>query len=244
MMKHKLYLWNDLDFFLNCNLDVKIDFVWDKFVEYTKANKGHGDVEYFCFDRTLSENWINRIKFDNTCLISIGTRPDIILNKIHMGSYESIRPYRNRSINGASNFVTMSLHDKNVLYQCSKRERCKIQIIEDAIVNGKTIEYILDIIESAGFHGIVIIEAYFANRNACQKLLCKYSFKLEFNISVFMEGKPIEESTLICLYDLLFGYITDGVRYYERMDLITKYLPNEKNQLHDLIMECIELLSN
>lgn len=56
-----------------------------------------------------------------------------------------------------------------------------------------------------------------------------------------MQGTPIKESTLICIYDLLYGLISEGTYYYERIDLLERFIPNSKGKLYFLIKECREL---
>lgn len=235
-MEKIVYLWNDLGFFLeDAN---KINSVWSDFVLYIDENRNQKTQQYYLFNEEFNECIMKREYYKEQNILSIGTRPTIIMSKNKLIKFNSIKPIRARQPDGSSDFITMGFEDKKTLYQYVKNETKQIVIVEDVIVNGKTMKYVLDCIETMKFKGLVIVDVWFANRYTCEILQSnKYSFKLRINVKVFMEGKPIEQSTLICLYDLLFNNIDDKNKYYERMDLIGIFLPNSKNQLYELIMK-------
>lgn len=86
-----------------------------------------------------------------------------------------------------------------------------------------------------------MVKVLFGNKEVICGFQDKYPFDVTFIVKEWMQGTPIKESTLICIYDLLYGLISEGTYYYERIDLLERFIPNSKGKLYFLIKECREL---
>lgn len=238
----KLYLWNDLKLFYHQS-NQEVIRIWEEFRKYIIQNDGYNNVEYFCFDSDILECWIKQLNYETEKIVSVGTRPAKMLKKRQDLDFIPITPCRIRSANGGSKCIVLSDKDKKVLKDViSSNLNGKIHIVEDAVVNGATIACLMEFIQKQGFKGTILVNTIFLNIEAKKIIEKEYSFDLKLKSYVMMEGKPIEESTLLCLYDLLFGEITEGKKYYERMDLLSVFLCNKNNQLLELINKCVKIL--
>ena len=238
----RLYFWNDLKLFYQ-ELDQEAIRIWEEFRHYLIQNEGYNDLEYFCFDCDIYESWIEQLTFKSENIFSVGTRPEKMLLKRKDLAFVPIKPRRIRNDNGGSKSILLSEKDKKVTKDViSKNPYGKIHIVEDVVVNGTTMTFLLEYIQKLGFKGTVLVDTIFLNIEAKKYIEKNYLFDLELKSCVLMEGKPIEESTLICLHDLLFGEIADGKKYYERMDLLSVFLCNKDNQLQELIEKSIKIL--
>lgn len=240
-MAHILYLWNDLSLF--CKDKFRVERIWKKFGKYLNSeNRKTKEQRWYCFGTGIVDEWINDFSFnEDTFLICLGTRPAICLNRKGVNKYLHIKPQRIRTENGATGHIEITPIEKQLLEEGCKKANQKIYIIEDAIVNGKTIQFLLNQIEKVGFRGEVVVKVLFGNKEVICGFQDKYPFDVTFIIKEWMQGTPIKESTLICIYDLLYGLISEGTYYYERIDLLERFIPNSKGKLYFLIKECREL---
>ena len=240
-MKKKLYLWNDLPLLYD---KYYVEDIWLHFQQYIN-NHGYNDVDYHCIDDLNLRNWLSKIDLNSNKVLSIGTRPNLFLNILNKSDYVNIKPVRQHGRGGESQCVSISLKDQRKLQEVVQNEPDgKICIVEDVLVNGDTNKYILDELNRVGFVGQLLLNIFIVNDYSLNCLDMKFQYDVILNIGIYMDGKPIEDSTCICFHDLLFGKLCDGKKYYERMDLMTRFLYNKDNSLIKIIEECQRRINN
>lgn len=201
-MGKKMYIWNDLNIFrINFNDNLLKNNLIINFKE----------IEYISNEEI--KEWKKNLRISDSNCLTLGTRPSYLFSKFKQFKISRIRNNEGQTI-GFKNTDSIFLKDR--------LNQEKISFIEDVIVEGKTIEYILDEIISNRYNGQICFYVFCANKITIKKLIKKYdNLNLKFHVYKYMSGKPIVESTLLCLYDLYyekignFKYI-DCVNLYEQ----------------------------
>lgn len=239
-MGNILYLWNDLDLFEDSQKRSKM--LWEKMNEYLLLEKRDKEKLYYCFGENLKDEWLKELGgVKDKFVISPGTRPTILLNKKGIKNFLQIQPQRIRNSQGSTKGIDIDDTEKKKIREYCSKSSSEIFIVEDAIVNGETIKFLLDEIQESGFKGRVIVKVLFGNRRTINNIKNRYAFDIEYEVKKWMEGLPIEGSTLICMHDLLYGEIEKGIPYYERIDLLERFIPNDKKKLYDLLKALVKI---
>lgn len=203
-MDKRIYIWNDLNIF-------KINFN-DKLLK-NNLIINFKEIEYISNEEI--QEWKRSLIIDKGNYITLGTRPSYLFPEFKQFKISRIRNNNGQTI-GFENNDSINLKDK--------LNQEKIYFIEDVIVEGKTIEYILNEIISNHYSGQISFYVFYANKITIENLIKKYdNLNLNFHVYKYMSGKPIVESTLICLYDLYYEKIGD-VKYIDCVSLYERFL--------------------
>lgn len=230
----KLYFWNDLSIFEKRNLN-NIDLIVRETLDRLHIND---KCKYYYISQLDFAGWVDKLnkkRFND--VITLGTRPNLIsldnINKKINLTFKRLFNNDGKTVDvkfiGHSNILTTDgLMGKNV-----------INVIEDVMVEGRTIETFLRMLSDNNFSGEINFFIFLANRSSINKLTINCRLKANFYVEQYMEGEPISESSCLCIHDLMFGKL--GERYYrECVDLLEKFFyENTKD-----IIECIELCRN
>ena len=236
----KLYLWNDLDLF--GYEKEKINAVWEQIVFYIRQNNNCQEKECYFYNTDTVKYWIENYHIEKcNLLICLGTRPSICAKTRDL-NYLHISPKRIRRKDGSTERIYLNNTEYSDLKKYLLKNIKEVYILEDAIVNGETMRFLLTEIRKINFNGNIFVNCLFGNKKMVENLQEEFAKRVVFNIENCMDGYPIQDSTLICMQDLLYGYISDGVHYYERMDLIERFIENPEYKLLRLIEKLIKQL--
>lgn len=223
----KLYLWNDLNLFFNSNALDGINVAMEAFANRTQGCTLIGAEEF--------PSWAKNIKRqDGEKGFLVGTRP----NRLTLPNLEGFTPLCPRRVHQTTGTTaTVTLPDEqraDLIHGLS--DHTEICIVEDVVVGGKTMESLCEIVKSYGPSKKTRFQFFVANQESLQTLVSRYSDVAEFESHYLMEGRPIEESTLICLYDLLFNNLGDHP-FRDRYDLLGRFFHNLQD-LNHLVVHC------
>ncbi|WP_221395395.1 hypothetical protein [Clostridium perfringens] len=224
-----LYIWDDIEVFCEKKLCEKIESEFGEFLPYLNDIE---NTEFTLIKNKSFKNWASKFKnMDMDTVITIGTRPRTIFFKKDT-LIKNIKLKRIISKDGETKKVEFLNGSKKTLLDCIKNQN-EIHFFEDVIVSGKTISSICDFLVKNNYSGKVVFHAFIANYEAVSKMGGKYK-NISFEINKFMQGTPIKNSTLLCLYDLIFGKLGD--KYYkERTDLLELFFNNRIGELKSFI---------
>ncbi len=228
-MKH-LYLWNDLPIFFNFPLDE----IEQKFEEFIAKLNDSDRCKYYYIKNSDYQEWLSKLeKTHMKNVVTIGTRPNRVS---FLDSCEvcNIKLKRKFNKNGFTEGVEFVSDCKEVLTKCISKSD-EIHFVEDIAVGGKTLEFICNFISESKFNGLVYFHIFNANKISIDELRNEWgNSRFNFNVNSFMENKPIEKSTLLCIYDLFFIKLNDKY-YIEREDLLEKFFYENVSCLKEIV---------
>lgn len=218
-----LYLWNDLSIFFSFDRSKLEKKLSDLIYKMNHSNK----CKYIYVGYDHLNKWIYQLKKQGIVnLVTVGTRPDLIELE-GLQNKANIKFQRNINEKGYTDRIELVDSD-NRLNEFPIQGI--IHVIEDVLVTGKTLNYLLDLFCKMNFQGQLVIHLFMANRNSLKKLHTNLPFKVYLDIHSFMDGEPIKQSTCLCLYDLIFNKL--GEQYYkERIDLLEIYFYDYTSEL-------------
>lgn len=184
-MINKVYIWNDIKLL---NKKVDNNDVYKKLVEIKNVL---GDkVEILNNIESQYKKIVNKLKN----VVTIGTRPNLFLNK-HSKKY-NISSKRIISESGFADDCVLNI-DKHI-YKMKK-----INIVEDIIVSGTTMERILEDLYINNSKAEINVYFLIGYENSILKLKEKFT---DLNIYCFniLKEKAVEESTCMFLSDILY----------------------------------------
>lgn len=221
-----LYIWNDIELFYGSEI---LNFDKD-LLRILRGVSSDISVHYIIsesFNRWMDKE-LNKIK-DNK-VISIGTRPNLYF-KSH--KHNSIFFDRVIDRNGKSAEITFRGNSENILKEICQSEN-EIHFLEDVLVGGNTIKYLCEFIHSLNKPNLkVVFHIFYANKLSIDKLKSEWK-NFHFDLGHMMEGTPIAESTLICVYDLMYGTINNKP-YIENSHLLENFFGDKTVELSKLI---------
>ena len=206
-MMENVIIWDDRYLFNNLNDDSLIK---------NKFEKINSVCSYHVVDKFESDLWLKKIKGPHqSYVISIGTRPQMVGN-VDL----SIMPKRIKNDNGQCVDVVLSIGDETALQNINDNVK-KITILEDFVVEGKTLSKIISMIRK---HTMVPIEIIVLGglQQAINTLKSKYDY-LKFTIcGKVVSGIPIEDATVLFVSDLL----RDNKKMLKNRQLMIRCFPD------------------
>ena len=175
--------------------------IWDDMKLFGKKNNIINNLKkiesicsyYYVNDEQLNE-WKNKAKGD--FIIAIGKRPNLICKPDI-----SIMPSRNKNEDGICQYVILSDEDKVKIRQIDKSTE-KITIVEDFVVEGKTMHKILNEIRKNNNAKIEIVILGGLNQTISE-IENSFDYVKMFVCGPTIDGKPIEDATILFISDLL-----------------------------------------
>lgn len=241
LMKY-LYLWNDLELFGGLSNEMVEDLLRE-FVDYMNTvNKPICEYHLVSHDELLK--WIVQIQqvCRNQNCITIGERPSRI-SIPEANCTNSIMLQRTIDKTGYTKKVIFKNKTENVLEECIKKFDC-LHFIEDVVVNGTTLEFLFEYLRRINYHGKCIFHIFSCNEEALKRIKRKRrNFEIEIDTIHYMKGRPIQDSTLLCCYDLLYSKI-DNRTYIECFDLMKTFFFDETKKFVDVICKIKEYIES
>jgi hypoxanthine phosphoribosyltransferase len=199
-----LYFWNDLPLFI----DSEMSWVTTQLNAFLKSLPL--PYHYQVFDNSSYQKWaIKLTKYCPSQCITIGTRPQKV-NCLKTGI--NIRPQRKINLRNKQSNATLGESDIEKLLKLTNQE--KIILIEDITNTGTTLSCVLSDIFKCIPDCDTTIHLLFANELAVKNLMQKWP-TVNFIAEHYMQGKALDNTTIFCLYDLLFKNLA-GKPYLEQ----------------------------
>ncbi len=224
-----LYIWNDLDLFTH-NSKI-LEYAYERLQELITPISSavtYKILSIHDYKLSLSFNLPD-------CLVAIGTRPHLLLNQLNKKHFHL---NINRKHDNLGNSIIIPTHlnlkEKNIFLSFSNA----IHIYEDVCVSGETIlelKRLMDMMEIESKR--ITIHLFCANKKNIIKLKSKTGFY--FFVYHYMDGNALQDSTLLCLSDLLFGKLGNK-KYTERRDLLENFFPDRYNEFINCIFQIHE----
>jgi hypothetical protein len=230
-----LYLWNDMPIFDKINV-IEIDRKIQNFFALIQSSK----CKYIFINSPEYNQWTDQLKgksFNN--VITIGTRPSL-LQLPNATNTKSIKIRRHFTSNGFTKSLEFSNKADQSIIEIWSHTYNELHFIEDVVVTGSTLQFICKILELYHFQGRVIFHIFCANHDSVKKLKTNINYEIIINSKINLEKEAIKESTLLCLYDLLFSKYGNKL-YRERVDLLELFFFDKVSQLLELLAE-IEII--
>jgi hypothetical protein len=221
-----LYIWNDLELFYSLKtpeLDNQLLSLLDNISSEVKS-------QYIVSG--AFRNWITKElnQITNGSIVSIGTRPSLALEKC---KHSSISFNRTIDDEGRSKGIGFKGDSENILTTICLSEN-EVHIFEDVLIGGNTLDFICDFINSLKNSSLkIFFHIFYGNRLSFNELKTKWT-NFDFVLENTMGGIPILESTLICVYDLMYSSINNKP-YVKNYDLMERFFRNKTLELEKLI---------
>ncbi len=221
-----VYIWNDVDLFLKAQ-----DSNFNKIIyDFLLKLKNNLDCYYISSESFI--NWSNNMLkgINKKSTITIGTRPKLIINK---GTNLNLE--RSIGSDGKSKDIRFKGESEEKLENILNNGS-QFYFFEDVLVGGNTIDFIckqIHFLFSNKPLPKITFYIFYANWFSLQKLQEKWQ-NINFTVGNLMNGVPIKESTLICIYDLLYG-VMNGKPYIENIDLLEYFFGEKTYKLIGLI---------
>lgn len=230
-----LYMWNDIPIFDNINA-IEIDRKIQNFFASIQSSK----CKYILIYSHEYRQWTDQLNgksFNN--IITIGTRPSL-LQLPHATNRTSIKMRRHFTSDGFTKSLEFcNIADQSIIEIWSHTYN-ELHVIEDVVVTGSTLQFICKILELYHFQGRVIFHIFCANQDSVNRIKTSTNYEIIFDSKIKLEKEAINESTLLCLYDLLFSKYGNKL-YRERVDLLELFFFDKVSQLLELLAE-IEII--
>lgn len=223
-----VYIWNDVDLFLKAQ-----DSNFNKIIyDFTLKLKNNLDCYYISSESFI--NWSNNMLKGITekSTITIGTRPKLIIN-----TGTNLNLERTIGRDGKSKNIRFKRESEKKLENILNSDN-QFYFFEDVLVGGSTIDFIckqIHFLFSNKPLPNITFYIFYANQLSLQNLQEKWQ-NMNFTVGNLMNGLPIKESTLICVYDLLYG-VMNGKSYIENIDLLKHFFGEKTYELIDLIKQ-------
>lgn len=219
-MMNNIIVFNDLPLFYKnvARFNDKLKNVFSKLQNITRAT-------FISFEE--AKNWFGNLDLDcnNICL---GTRPKMLIKKPFVNVI-TIREKQSNGIDKSVEILNKSKKDLKVFL----KDKSNISIIEDAIVEGKTMNEILNFILGMNKNISIKICSLICSEN--YKKLIQQNYKnVVITNEYFLYGQPIKDCTALFLYDLINNKLNNKL-FIENEDLLIpcfgKEYENIKNEL-------------
>lgn len=233
-----LYIWDDIPVFNNISV-IEIEGKIQDFFNNIQSSR----CKYILISPFEYRQWADELKdkyFTN--VITIGTRPSL-LQLPRVTNRASIKVCRSFTSDGFTKSLEFYNGTDQSTIETWSHTYDEIHFIEDVIVTGSTLQFICETLELYHFQGKVIIHVFAANQNSINRLKASTNCDIVFDSKIKLEKVAIEESTLLCLYDLLFN--KHGAKLYkEQTDLLRFFFFDKIDQLLELLEEIEKMVKH
>ena len=210
-----LYIWDDLNLFSNNPTLLKEA----RTIIKKLISKPSSEVSYQLLSTKSYQEFYAKIKSDFS--LAIGSRPHILLERLKK-EHSVLTICRQHNEAGHSVIYTMPLTEAVKSFFSLLPNR--IHIYEDVCVSGQTLLELNKIVNEMNIDASkVTVHIFCANKKSVNEL--KKNTRFSYHVLYFMEGTALQDSTLLCLYDLMFGKLGNS-SYTQRRDLLEKFFPD------------------
>ncbi|MEU4283590.1 hypothetical protein [Nocardiopsis dassonvillei] len=175
------------------------------------------------------EGWWKKKSYSTagTCIL-VGTRPQLLYHRQLYRPSDlyavSVRPARTHGESGRTAKVVIP--DRTEL---AGLPRGPIQIVDDVVMSGHTLDAVLSSIYESRKTGTVKAKVFIANGEALSNLTIRYSdFTIDAHIRC--DYAPIAGGTVIFLWDLLHGFL-GGRPFMSQTELLTPFFGSDFHPL-------------
>lgn len=231
-----LYIWDDIPIFYTIGV-TEIERKIQDFLASIQSSR----CKYILISAFEYRQWEEelKVKFFNN-IITIGTRPSL-LQLPHVINRTSIKVHRSFTSDGFTKSLEFFNGTDQTILEKWSQDYDELHFIEDVIVTGSTLRFICKTLEFYHFQGKAIFHVFAANQNSVNRIKTSTNCEIFFDSKIKLEKEAIEESTLLCLYDLLFNKHGDKL-YKERTDLLEHFFYDKIDQLLELLTEIEQII--
>lgn len=224
-MLRNVYIVNDLPLFVLA-LDSNKNSLFEKKISSLLLNTDKSRIRYKVVKFVDVQEWIRFFRLNNYGkILVIGSLPKLIIKMAYMAEIDkpiflSVKRIRDDSGKNIGYFVLGSKKEFVNKIKLAKNVKPQtLNIFEDIIFTGGTINYLLEEIKKADREiKKLLVYCLIASREAIDNInknAKKVKIKVAIRSKFLISGIPIEEFVVFFISDLVFGEV-NGVKYIEK----------------------------
>ena len=211
----RVYLWNDLPLFREMHV-LPFEHWLGLSIANLQVRTQSCHIEYISYNEWTT--WTCSLPLNGNGWLRIGTRPNAIeQHSDGLAIYPVRRRYRNISGSLLSPSETLGI------IKYAQQNAHHLNVLEDVLVSGDTMCELVEL-----FRDIRRIDCHvFIGQGSSVERLRRQFRNLHFHLGREINGDSLEETTVFCLYDLLYEYFKPGVRYCDSVECLSRFFEGQ-----------------